>query len=163
LGGNTIMKRSGTSALLTGLLVVAGLLAVGHYWLRTSANPYWNAEQSRLRIEKTLRAEVLQSWATNLLQQYSGETNLGGYFSVHTTLPDGLDNIWLHRRPDVILREGVDGGERYVCLSWGSAMLGRWGLAIGSPSFVLSQESGPPADMPPKVWKPGVYFYQHYH
>ena len=159
------MKRSATSSLLAVVLILLVIISVGIYWFSTWANPYWAAEHSRLRIEKNLDAPMLQSWAVNLLKQYSYETNFGGYYSVETPLPSGLDNIWMHRPPSIILRDGVNGGERYVCLSWGSAMLGRWGLAIGSPGFVLNDgmESYGPPDIAPMEWKPGVYFFQHYH
>jgi hypothetical protein len=159
------MKQPVTLKLSAGLLILAGLFSAGYYWLRTSADPYWNAEHSRLRIEKRLDANGLQAWAASLLKQYSSQTNFGGYYRIDAPTPSGLNDIWMHRRPYVLLRDGAQGGERYVCLSWGSAMLGRWGLAIGSPDFVLrvGMESGEPPDMPPRLWKPGVYFYQHYH
>ena len=159
------MKRSGVPWLFVALLVLVVLVSAGVYWLNTWANPYWNAEQSRLRIERTLDPDVLQSWATNLLQKYSYETNFGPCYIVDAPLPSGLGNIWMHERPDIVLRDGRNDSGRYVCLSWGSAMLGRWGLAIGPPKFVLQDgmESGGPPDWPPKPWKPGVYFFQHYH
>jgi hypothetical protein len=159
------MKRQGVPKLLIVLLILAGLTSAGVYWINTWADPYWNAEHSKLRVEKTLDAQTLQSWAVNLLKQYSYETNFGGYYSVEEPHPSGLDDIWMHQPPSIILRDGRDGGERYVCLSWGSAMLGRWGLAIGSPKFVLKDgmESFGPPDLAPVEWKPGVYFFQHYH
>ena len=146
------------------LLAVAAAFSA-YEWLRASADPYWNAQQSRRRIEKRLDPSLLQSWATNLLNQYSAQTNFGPVFYVQAPVPTGSEQIWMHRSPQVILRDGESDGERYVCLCWGSGMLGRWGLALGSPRFVLKvgMESGDPPDLAPRLWKPGIYFFQHYH
>lgn len=137
------------------IVITCGIYFV--IWLRTEANPYWNAEHSRMRIEKNIDPAMLQAWATNLLRQYPpSETNYVNYGG-RVPLPDGLSSVWKHGGPHVIVRNGSQGEEPYVCLGWGSAMLGSWGLAIGSPTFVLrsGMESGNPQTCRPDCGSQG--------
>jgi hypothetical protein len=145
-------------------LVIGVLICSAWIWARRESNPSLNAERSRIRIEKTIDARELQLWATNLLKRYSSVPEFGGFFPVTTQIPEGLDKIWKKRQPEIILRDGLKGADRYVCIAWGSGMLGRWGLAVGSTNFVLLPGmEADPSEKPPSAWKPGIYFFQHYH
>lgn len=144
------------------LFVLLGLVAFLVFWLIKS-DPHWNADQSWARIEATLNPIELQAWATNLLVKYAADPNFDGHLDVREAVPVGLKKIWKGREPTITLRNRVNAQE-WVRVEWGSGMLGRWGLAIGQPSFVLvpGMETDP-SDKQPMPWKPGIYFYEHYH
>ncbi len=135
------------------MLVVCGYAVVR--WFRNHLDSGHIADQCEQRIERTIDPATLQSWATNLLQQYPpGRTNYTGPF----VLPVGLGDVWEQGKPSVYLREATNGEEEYVYVFWGSGVLGHWGLSVGSTTFVpMNPKSGT------RMWKPGIYYWRDPH
>ena len=135
------------------VIVVCGYAAV--HWFKSHLDSGHIADQCERRVEQTIDPANLQSWATNLLQQYPpGHTNYAGPFA----LLAGLTNVWAQRQPSVYLREANNGEEQYVYVFWGSGGLGHWGLSIGSPKFVPTNPRNGSRE-----WKPGIYFWRDPH
>lgn len=50
----------------------------------------------------------------------------------------------------------------YVCISWGSGVMGSWGLWVGQTNFVFPDHVLP-SYMSYHAWKPGIYFWEDLH
>ena len=117
-------------------------------------SPSHMASQCERRVEASVDPVALQTWATNLLDQYSvTKTNYGGPFPLYPP----LRNIWDKGSPNVGILGGDTQGEEFVCVIWGAAA-GHWGLSIGKPRFVPSI-----AERRGRMWKPGIYFWRDFH
>jgi len=129
------------------LLLAVGILA----WYNANLNAQHMAGRIEERVETTVDPAVLQSWAVK-------QINRNGSSEPMERLP-GLDEASLRERPQVGLFR--HGDTNFVLVSWGAGTLRsdcRWGLAIGSPTFVVPQYRG----WKIRQWKPGVYFWQDF-
>jgi len=95
-----------------------------------------------------------------MLKRYPGKNV--SLFDKHEKLPKGLSEVWDQRGPSVYVRgpadDEVDKEPGYVIISWGSGVLGNWGLFVGAPSFVPNSPG--PTNW---IWKPGLYFWRDLH
>jgi hypothetical protein len=110
----------------------------------------YQATSCERAVEKSCAPEELRSWATNLLSRE------GDYASNRPPAHPSLVGIWKHR-PSVQIRGTNWGnkGQGYVYVSWGSGVLGGWGMAIGAPDL-----PPPPGLNAAKEWRPGLYFWR---
>jgi hypothetical protein len=137
--------------LLVSVLVLA-LGAASIHWLNNNLNAQRMARQCQKRVEATVNPTVLQSWAVNLLIT-------GSNTPANRQMPS-LKSAWPREEPYVGVRRSGDSS--YVEVSWGAGTLRsdcHWGLAVGSPTFVLPQYPGQQS----RAWKPGIYFWQGLH
>ncbi len=137
---------------LLGSLFVLALSAASVHWFNENLNAQHMANSCQERVEASVDPVMLQSWALNLLKD-------GSNTPLNRRLPS-LDSAWPREKPQVGVR--LQGATNYVLVSWGAETLRddcRWGLAIGSPTFVIPQYSG----WKSRAWKPGIFFWQYLH
>ena len=148
------MRIPGISRWIVVVALVVALATGCVLWLDRSFNPQSVAMRCERKIQEKVDPIALQSWATNLLQQYAPErTNYAGPF----VAPVSLQSIWHRSGPSVYIRGGYHDEAPYVFISWGAAG-GHWGLSVGSPTFVPAN----PSDGTRK-WREGIYFWEQLH
>jgi hypothetical protein len=110
----------------------------------------YQATSCETAIQQTCNARELQSWATNLL------THEIDYTNAYPTAHPSLTGIWKHR-PSVQVRgtNWGNSGPGYVYISWGSGMLGGWGMAIGDQDLPAPAGIGVV-----RQWQPGIHFWR---
>ena len=147
----TKRARNGVRWLLACVVALA-LGAACVHWFNDNLNAERMASKCQERVEAAVDATVLQSWAINLLSS-------GNNTPLNRRMPS-LESAWPREEPQVSVFG--HGGTNYVLVSWGAGTLRsdcRWGLAIGSPNFVLPQYPR----WQSRAWKPGIYFWQDLH
>ena len=134
------------SVILTGCALV--------YWFRNTNDPRYIARSGERRIQQSFDPDKLQSWATNLLANYTvGQTNYSGPFAP----PAYLRGVWAKKIPSAYIQGGYYGERPYVRVFWGAGGMGQWGLLIGARDFVPKSQAQHESE-----WRPGVYFFEDF-
>ena len=141
-----------TQKFLKICLLAVTVMSLGAYLIRCNHNwsSDYQATSCEAAIQKTCDPQELRSWATNLLAHEID------YVSNYPSAHPKLIGIWKHR-PSVQIR-GTNWGNTdpgYVYVSWGSGVLGGWGMAIGAPDL-----PAPPGIGSVNRWQPGAYFWR---
>ena len=171
LAGEYFLKRRYARYRPTPLRIAAvlGIFAAIIFWFKTEADSNYIAEHCERTVERKCDPAELQAWAVKLMSLPVGASN--GPIEVHrqvyvepnsrtyVDVPHGLYGVWKHQySPHVSIRDATEREEGYIYLGWGSGVLGHWGLAIGSSTFVPA-----PSGDKMRLWKPGVYFWRDLH
>lgn len=108
----------------------------------------WLTRKWEAQIKRDQDPVKLQAWAVRLMDTY-GITNIEDISIITNAPPTAIPKSSLG--PNVALRNlAIWNGGHFVQLTWGSGVLGLWGLEIGDSNYVSGSE----------MWKPGIYFFR---
>jgi len=135
-----VFRQSQVLALVN--FVAALLCAIAFTW-SYHRHPFLDAFESSLR--RAYSASEIQSWATEVL----GAVKENKVIKLSEYPQWATDNRF--PRPDgiYVVNNGAGGTEGYVKISWGSGVIGQWGLIVGAPALTIRG----------RTWSPGVCFF----
>lgn len=134
--------------------------AIGIIWLAVILVPrcrlvwsFWSFDHLEQRARKITTAEELQTWATNLLNQYPSNAPASVWPSqLGTNFPTKLLKLY-HSPPHIfIFAPTADWPDPHLSLTWGGGVIGHTGFEIGPTNFTVWGATN--------AWAPGVYFFK---
>ena len=149
----TVYKwKSGRRAFRIAMTIMLPILIVGSFFVMVFTGGYRSFSEGYLeRLDKRGNAEEIRQWS----HLHYTETDAYRYLP-EEEVPDFLKRLepsfWHNTRASTITS---DQGS-YVSVYWGGALIGHWGLAIGSEDMQLENTETDHYHL----WEPGIYFWR---